>query len=103
MIQELGTNEFGRIKLGVGRPDGPQDVSGWVLGKMTEQGESVYVDQVFYHKSGSTFHGIPTKKDISSTAQDPVSKRKVYFFDADGNSILPRPIELSFVNATRKL
>jgi len=35
MITSLGTNEFIRIRLGVGRPEGDYDVSDYVLGKFT--------------------------------------------------------------------
>ena len=37
IIDSLGSKEFQRVKLGVGRPDGGGDVSGWVLGKMTDE------------------------------------------------------------------
>ena len=36
VIQQSGRNEFGRIKLGIGRPD-VGDVSSWVLGRLTAE------------------------------------------------------------------
>ena len=38
IIAETGVKEFARIKLGVGRPQKPEDgdVSSWVLGRFTE-------------------------------------------------------------------
>lgn len=42
IIAELGSNQFPRIKVGVGRPSGPIDVSSWVLSKI----DPVLLDEI---------------------------------------------------------
>ena len=36
-IRRLGSNEFPRLRIGIGRPPGKMDVTSWVLGKFREE------------------------------------------------------------------
>ena len=43
IIQHLSTDEFARIKMGVGdRPDRDSDLVNWVLGKMSEEEKKLF-------------------------------------------------------------
>jgi len=43
-IDHLGTKDFNRIRVGIGRPDGPMPVIDYVLGKFTNE-EQIRVDE----------------------------------------------------------
>ena len=51
IVSELGSGDFQRIKLGVGRPEGGPEVSDWVLGGFTDdelaQLAGVMTDEVY--------------------------------------------------------
>ena len=43
IIEHLSTNEFARIKMGVGdRPDRESDITNWVLGRMSEEDRDLF-------------------------------------------------------------
>ena len=46
IIEKLGTNEFSRIKIGIGRDD-RYSVSDWVLSKFTKEEQKILQDEVF--------------------------------------------------------
>ncbi|EMR05055.1 Peptidyl-tRNA hydrolase [Bhargavaea cecembensis DSE10] len=37
IIQHIGTRDFDRIRIGIGRPDVPMAVTDWVLGRFTDE------------------------------------------------------------------
>lgn len=41
IVEQLGTKDFFRIRLGIGRPAGQQEVVSWVLAKFTREDQSV--------------------------------------------------------------
>lgn len=46
IIDCLGTKDFARLKIGVGRPSGQMDVSSWVLGRFDEAELSSFSDEM---------------------------------------------------------
>lgn len=45
IIEELGTRDFPRLRIGIGKPEGARDVSGYVLGRFSDR-ELTIVTQV---------------------------------------------------------
>ncbi len=41
VVEQLGTQEFPRLRIGIGRPPGPMDPIAFVLGKFTEEEQTV--------------------------------------------------------------
>jgi PTH1 family peptidyl-tRNA hydrolase len=46
LIQHLGTQEFKRIRIGIGRPDNGQKVTDYVLGRFTKEESSAVTEAV---------------------------------------------------------
>lgn len=46
LIAHLGTNEFNRIRIGVGRPDGPMNVADYVLGAFSKEEQPMIQEAV---------------------------------------------------------
>ncbi|ASF37677.1 aminoacyl-tRNA hydrolase [Halobacillus halophilus] len=46
IIDHLGTKEFNRLRVGVGRPDGPVSVVDYVLGTFTKQEQAPVADSI---------------------------------------------------------
>lgn len=41
IIQKMGGKDFGRVRMGIGRPNGRGDVTGWVLGAFAKSEEAL--------------------------------------------------------------